>query len=231
MPKPVITAYDWSPDRGLGLVRDMRVRWAMEEVGRPYDVRYLSWGQQKEPAHRARNPFGQVPAYEEGDLVLFESGAIVFHIAESGPGLFPQDPAGRARAIEWMFAALNSVEPAIWDLIIAKIIEGDKDWTAARLPEVMARLGGRLEELSARLGDSEWLDGAFSAGDLLMVSVLRHLTVSDYLKAHPTLDAYVARGMARSAFKRAFKSWKAGQTGETPAAFAQHKHEPEGEAA
>jgi glutathione S-transferase len=152
MTTPIITAYNWSPDRGRGLVRDMRVRWALEEVGRPYDVRYLSWGQQKEPAHRARNPFGQVPAYEEGDLVLFESGAIVFHIAESGPGLLPENPAGRARAIEWMFAALNSVEPVIWDLIIARIIEGDKDWTAARLPGVEARLSSRLEELSARLG-------------------------------------------------------------------------------
>lgn len=230
MTKPVITAYNWSPDRGRGLVRDMRVRWALEEVGRPYDVRYLSWGQQKEPAHRARSPFGQVPAYEEEDLVLFESGAIVFHVAESGPGLFPEDPAGRARAIEWMFAALNSVEPVVWDLIIARIIEGDKDWTAARLPVVETRLNNRLEELSARLGDSEWLDGEFSAGDLMMVSVLRPIADSN-LQAFPSLVAYVERGVARPAFKRAFESWKAGQTGETPAAFAQRKHEPEGEAA
>ena len=231
MTDPVITAYNWSPDRGRGLVRDMRVRWALEEVGRPYDIRYLSWGQQKEPAHRARNPFGQVPAYEEGDLVLFESGAIVFHIAESAPGLFPEDPADRARAIEWMFAALNSVEPVIWDLIIAKIIEGDRDWSAARLPLVEARLGNRLEELSARLGDSDWLDGSFSAGDLLMVSVLRPIEGSDTIAKFPNLEAYVARGIARPAFKRAFEKWKAGQTGETPAAFAQPKHEPEGEAA
>jgi glutathione S-transferase len=230
MTTPIITAYNWSPDRGRGLVRDMRVRWALEEVGRPYDVRYLSWGQQKEPAHRARNPFGQVPAYEEGDLVLFESGAIVFHIAESGPGLLPENPAGRARAIEWMFAALNSVEPVIWDLIIARIIEGDKDWTAARLPGVEARLSSRLEELSARLGDSEWLDEEFSAGDLMMVSVLRPIGDSN-LQAFPNLIDYVERGMARPAFKRAFESWKAGQTGETPAAFAQPQPEPEGEAA
>jgi glutathione S-transferase len=230
MTTPIITAYNWSPDRGRGLVRDMRVRWALEEVGRPYDVRYLSWGQQKEPAHRARNPFGQVPAYEEGDLVLFESGAIVFHIAESGPGLLPENPAGRARAIEWMFAALNSVEPVLWDLIIARIIEGDKDWTAARLPGVEARLSSRLEELSARLGDSEWLDEEFSAGDLMMVSVLRPIGDSN-LQAFPNLIDYVERGMARPAFKRAFESWKAGQTGETPAAFAQPQPEPEGEAA
>ena len=231
MTTPVITAYNWSPDRGRGLVRDMRVRWAFEEVGRSYDVRYLSWGQQKEPAHRARNPFGQVPAYEEGDLVLFESGAIVFHIAESAPGLFPEAPAGRARAIEWMFAALNSVEPVVWDLIIARIIEGDKDWAAARLPLVEARLNNRLEELSARLGDSEWLDGEFSAGDLMTVSVLRPIGDSPLIRAFPNLAAYVERGEARPAFKRAFESWKAGQTGETPAAFAQPKHEPEGEGA
>jgi glutathione S-transferase len=205
MAGPVITAYNWSPDRGRGLVRDMRVRWALEEVGRPYDVRYLSWGQQKEPAHRARNPFGQVPAYEEGDLVLFESGAIVFHIAESGSGLFPEDPAGRARAIEWMFAALNSVEPVVWDLIIAKIIEGDRDWAAARLPVVEARLSSRLEELSTRLGDSDWLDGAFSAGDLLMVTVLRRLNSTGLLDEYPSLRAYIARGEARPAYQRAFE--------------------------
>ena len=231
MTMPVITAYNWSPDRGRGLVRDMRVRWALEEVGRAYDVRYLSWGQQKEPAHRARNPFGQVPAYEEGDLVLFESGAIVFHVAESAPGLFPEDPAGRSRAIEWMFAALNSVEPVVWDLIIAKIIEGDRDWAAARVPVVEARLASRLEELSARLGDSDWLDGGFSAGDLLMVSVLRPIEGSDAIAKYPNLEAYVARGIARPAFKRAFEKWTAGQTGETPAAFAQHPPQPKGEAA
>jgi glutathione S-transferase len=217
MSKPIVTGYDWAPDEGRGLVRDMRVRWALEEVGRPYDVRYLSWGEQKEPAHRARNPFGQVPAFEEGDLVLFESGAIVLHIAEGRPGLFPEDPAGRARAIEWMFAALNTVEPVVWDLVMAKIIEGDKDWSEARLPLVEARVRERLDELSARLGDSEWLDGAFSAGDLLMVQVLRNLSSSAILDAYPNLAAFVGRGEARPAFTRALEALRAGQTGSPPA--------------
>lgn len=217
MTKPTVTAYDWSPDKGAGLVRDMRVRWALEEVGQPYDVRYLSWGEQKEPAHRARHPFGQVPTYEEGDLVLFESGAIVLHIAENYPGLFPDEAAGRARAIEWMFAALNTVEPVIWDRIVTKIIDGDKDWSKERLPSVDARLRERLDELSARLGESEWLDGAFSAGDLLMVAVLRNLNGTEFLTAYPNLAAYTARGEARPAFARALAALRAGLTGEPPA--------------
>ena len=217
MSKPLVTAYDWAPDRGRGLVRDMRVRWALEEVGQPYDVRHLSWGQQKEPAHRARHPFGQVPTYEEEGLVLFESGAIVLHIAESGPGLFPADPAGRLRAIAWMFAALNTVEPVIWDHLFATVFEADKDWSKARLPGVEARLRERLEELSARLGDAEWLDGAFSAGDLLMVAVLRYLSGPGILETWPNLAAYVARGEARPAFARALETLRAGLTGDPPA--------------
>jgi glutathione S-transferase len=217
MSKPLLTAYNWAPDEGRGLVRDMRVRWALEEVGRPYDVRYLSWGEQKEPAHRARNPFGQVPAYEEDGLILFESGAIVLHIAGSRPGLFPEDPAGRARAIEWMFAALNTVEPVIWELVVARIIEGKEDWSKARLPSVEARVRERLDELSARLGDAEWLDGGFSAGDLLMVQVLRNLSSSNMLDAYPNLAAYVDRGEARPAFTRALEALRAGQTGSPPA--------------
>ena len=221
MTKPVVTAYDWSPDRGRGLVRDMRVRWALEEVGQPYDVRYLSWGQQKEPAHRSRQPFGQVPTYEEDGLVLFESGAIALHIAESRPGLLPEDQAGRARAIEWMFAALNTVEPVVWDLVMAKVIEGNQDWSKARLPGVEARLRERLDELSARLGDAEWLDGAFSAGDLLMVAVLRNLSGSGIFEAYPNLAAYVARGEARPAFARALEALRAGLTGDPPADWPQ----------
>ena len=217
MIKPLVTGYNWAPDEGRGLVRDMRVRWALEEIGQPYDVRHLNWGEQKEPAHCARSPFGQVPTYEEDGLVLFESGAIVLHIAEKGPGLFPEDPAGRARAIEWMFAALNSVEPVVWDLIIARIIDGKQDWAEARMPSVMQRLRTRLEELSARLGGAEWLDGAFSAGDLLMVQVLRHLTMSGVLAEYPNLAAYVARGEARPAFARALADLRAGLTGKPPA--------------
>ena len=217
MNRPLITAYNWAPDEGRGLVRDMRVRWALEEVGQAYDVRHLNWGEQKEPAHRARNPFGQVPAYEEGGLVLFESGAIVLHIAGRWPGLFPEDPAGRARAIEWMFAALNTVEPPVWELIIAKYIDGKEDWAAARLPSVMGRLRERLGELSTRLGEAEWLDGAFSAGDLLMVQVLRNLGGSAILEGYPNLAAYVARGEARPAFARALEALRAGLTGGPPA--------------
>ena len=217
MTRPVITSYTWSPDKGGGLVRDMRVRWAMEEVGQPYDVRYLDWGEQKAPPHRARSPFGQVPTWEEDGLVLFESGAIVQHIAEKWPGLLPEDAAARARAIEWMFAALNTVEPPVWELIIAKFIDGKEDWAAARLPSVMGRLRVRLDELSARLGDSEWLDGAFSAGDLLMVQVLRNVSRSGTLDDYPNLAAYVARGEARPAFGRALAALRAGQTGDQPA--------------
>ncbi|MDQ8756835.1 glutathione S-transferase family protein [Sphingosinicella sp. LHD-64] len=221
MTNPLVTGYDWSPDRGLGLVRDIRVRWALEEVGQPYDVRYLSWGQQKEPAHRARHPFGQVPTYEDDDFVLFESGAIVLHIAETWPGLFPEDRRGRARAIEWMFAALNTVEPVVWEHLRAAVFEQGEDWAKARLPGVEARLSERLEELSARLGDAEWLDGAFSAGDLLMVAVLRYPSTADMIGAYPNLAAYVARGVARPAFVRALDALRAGQTGAAPAGWPQ----------
>ena len=217
MSKPLVTGYNWAPDRGAGLVRDMRVRWALEEVGQPYDVRHLHWGEQKQPAHRARNPFGQVPTYEEDGLILFESGAIVLHIAETRPGLFPGDAAGRARAIEWMFAALNSVELVVWELVIAKFIDGKEDWAEARLPSVVARLRERLDELSARLGDAEWLDGDFSAGDLLMVQVLRHVKHSGMLPEWPNLAAYVSRGEARPAFARALEDLRAGLTGAPPA--------------
>jgi glutathione S-transferase len=217
MTRPLVTAYNWSPDKGSGLVRDMRVRWALEEVGQAYDVRLLNWGEQKEPPHRARSPFGQVPTYEEDGLVLFESGAIVLHIAEKRPGLLPVGPAARARAIEWMFAALNSVEPGILDLIVAKYIDAKEDWAQARMPSVLERLRVRLDELAARLGDSEWLDGAFSAGDLLMVQVLRNVKVSGMLDDWPNLAAYVERGEARPAFGRALEALRAGLTGQPPA--------------
>ena len=201
---PTITAFKTSPDRGRGLARDMRVRWALEEVGQPYDVRLVSFAAMKEPAHRARHPFGQIPTYEEGDLVLFESGAIVFHIAERHGGLLPDDANARARAVAWMFAALNTVEPPIVDRSMATILERDKSWYAERLPVLEDRIRGRLDELSSRLGDAEWLDGAFSAGDLLMVTVLLRLGGSGLLEEHPNLAAYVARGEARPAYKRAF---------------------------
>jgi glutathione S-transferase len=200
----VITAFERSPDGGKGLARDTRVRWALEEAGQPYEVRLVSFRAMKEPAHLRLHPFGQIPTYEEGDLVLFETGAIVLHIAERHAGLFPDDADARARAIAWMFAALNSVEPPILELSIARFVEGDKPWSQERLPLVMDRIRDRLRQLSARLGDAEWLDGAFSAGDLMMVSVLLRLRASGLLDEFPTLAAYVARGEARPAYKRAF---------------------------
>jgi glutathione S-transferase len=201
---PTITAFERSPDRGKGLARDMRVRWAFEEVGQPYDVRLLSFTAMKEPAHRALHPFGQIPTYEEGGLALFESGAIVFHIAERHAGLLPNDVNARARAITWMFAALSTMEPPIVDRQIVTLMERDKPWYEQRLPVVEGRIRERLGELSSRLGDSEWLDGAFSAGDLLMVEVLRRLSGSGILGEYANLAAYVARGEARPAFRRAF---------------------------
>jgi glutathione S-transferase len=202
--KPTITAFAQSPDRGRGLARDTRVRWALEEVGQPYEVRLLSFADMKESAHRALNPFGQIPTYEEGDLALFESGAIVFHLAERHAGLLPDDANARARAIAWMFAALSSVEPAILELSNARLVESEKSWSKERLPLVADRVRDRLAPLSARLGDAEWLDGAFSAGDLMMVSVLLRLRLSGILDEFPNLAAYVARGEARPAYKRAF---------------------------
>ena len=201
-----ITAFEQSPDRGRGLARDMRVRWALEEVGQPYDIRLVSFSDMKEPAHRALHPFGQIPTYEDGDLALFESGSIVLHIAERHQGLLPADANARARAITWMFAAVSTMEPPIVDLQIARLVEGDKSWFEQRLPLVEERIRTRLGELSARLGDADWLDGAFSAGDLMMVTVLRRLGVSGILDDYPNLFAYVARGEARPGFKRAFEA-------------------------
>jgi glutathione S-transferase len=202
---PVITAFERSPDRGQGLARDMRVRWALEEVGQPYEVRLVSFEAMKQPAHLALHPFGQIPTYEEGDLALFESGAIVLHVAERHAGLLPGDPDARARAIAWMFAALNTVEPPILELVIVRLIEGEKPWVRERLPLVKDRIRHRLQQLSARLGGAEWLDGAFSAGDLMMVHALLRLKPSGMLDEFPTLAAYVARAEARPAYKRAFE--------------------------
>ena len=199
-----ITAFERSPDGGKGLARDTRVRWALEEVAQPYEVRLVSFRALKEPAHLARNPFGQIPTYEEGDLVLFETGSIVLHLAENHAGLLPDDANARARAISWMFAALNSVEPPILELTTAKIFEADKPWRDERVPIVEERVRHRLKQLSVRLGDAEWLDGAFSAGDLLMVSVLLRARPSGILGEFPNLAAYLARGEARPAYQRAF---------------------------
>jgi len=203
---PTITAFKRSPDRGRGLARDMQVRWALEEVGQPYDVRLLTWDEMKEAAHRTLHPFGKIPIYQDGDLALFESGAIVLHIAEHHAGLLPKDANARARAITWMFAALSTIEPPIIDLQNAVLLERKMSWHEERLPVVKDRIRERLGELSKRLGDADWLDGAFSAGDLLMVGVLRRLGSSGLLDEYPNLAAYVARGEARPAFKRAFEA-------------------------
>jgi glutathione S-transferase len=195
-----ITAFERSPDRGRGLARDMRVRWALEEVGQPYDVRLVSFAAMKESKHLGLHPFGQIPTYEEDGLALFESGAIVLHVAERHPGLLPSEPDARARAIAWMFAALNSVEPPIVEREGFMLVERDKPWYEDRLPLLDDRIRTRLDQLSARLGDSEWLDGGFSAGDLMMVTVLRRPAASALLADYPNLVAYVARGEARPAF-------------------------------
>jgi glutathione S-transferase len=201
-----ITAFERSPDGGQGLARDTRVRWALEEAGQPYEVRLVSFAALKEPAHLSRHPFGQIPTYEEGDLVLFETGAIVLHIAQRHAGLLPDEPNAGARAISWMFAALNTLEPPILDLVIAKLVEGNEPWRDERLPLVEERIRNRLNQLSARLGQADWLDGAFSAGDLMMVSVLLRLRPSGILNEYSSLAAYVARGEARPAYRRAFEA-------------------------
>lgn len=208
---PVLTVFANSPDRGRGLARDLRVRWALEEVGQPYDVQTVSFEALKQPAHLTQNPFGQIPTYEQDGLVLFESGAIVLHIAQQHAGLLPLDAHARTRAMAWMFAALNTVEPTIIERQKAVLLEGQEAWTAARLPLVLDRIRVRLEQLSHNLGDADWLDGDFSAADLLMVTTLRWLTVpgTGLVDAFPNLAAYVARGEARPAFGRAFAAQRA----------------------
>lgn len=221
MSRPTITAFDWVPDFAQGQVRDLRVRWALEEVGQDYDVRYLSQGEQKAPPHRACQPFGQVPTYESGDLTLFESGAIVLHIAETHGGLLSSEPGARARAIEWMFAALNTIEPPIMDHAIATLFEVDEPWSAPRLPSIMKRIDERLGELSNRLCDRTWLDGDdFTAGDLLVVAVLRILGDDPAVTKYANLTAYVARAETRPAFQRALTAQMAGFTGSPPPEIA-----------
>jgi glutathione S-transferase len=202
---PTITAFKNSPDEGQGLARDMRVRWALEEVGQSYHVRLVSFHEMKEPAHKALHPFGQIPTYEEGDLALFESGAIILHVAERHVGLLPKDANDRARAIAWMFAALNTVEPPIVELEQAPYLERDKSWFGERLPMLRDRVRGRLEDLSRRVGNAEWLEGGFTVGDLMMIMVLRRLDGTGIVEEYPKLASYIARGTARPAYRRAFE--------------------------
>ena len=198
---PTITAFAASPDRGRGMARDMRVRWALEEVGRAYEVRLLSFAEMKEAAHLARQPFGQIPTYEDGEVTLFETGAIVLHVAERFGGLLPEG-AARGRAVSWIFAAVSTVEPALLELETARFFDAGQPWAEARLPLVHGRVARRLGQLSAHLGGADWLDGGFSAGDLMMVGVLYRF--QDALVGFPNLVNYVARGAARPAFQRAF---------------------------
>jgi glutathione S-transferase len=210
---PAITAFERSPDGGMGLARDTRVRWALEEVGQPYNVQGVSFRAMKEPAHLALHPFGQIPTYQEGDLVLFESGAIILHIADHHEGLLPYEANARARAITWMFAAISTIEPVIIERENTRFQESDKTWYAQRMPVVEDRIRVRLRELSNRLGDADWLDGAFSAGDLIMISVLLRLKPTGMLGEYQNLSAFVARGEARPAYKRAFAAQLAFNTG------------------
>jgi glutathione S-transferase len=209
-----ITAFERSPDGGKGLARDTRVRWALEEVGQPYEVRPVSFAAMKEPAHLAIHPFGQIPTYEEGALTLFETGAIVLHVAQTHAGLLPREANATARAIAWMFAAINTVEPPILELSAAVILERGEPWYQQRLPLVKERVRNRLKQLSAHLGNADWLDGAFSAGDLMMVSVLLRSRPSGLLGEFPNLAAYVERGEARPAYRRAFAAQLAFNTRE-----------------
>ncbi|MBX3476098.1 MAG: glutathione S-transferase family protein [Brevundimonas sp.] len=206
---PIITAFERSPDRGRGLARDMRVRWALEEVGQSYDVRLVDFAAMKQPPHMALHPFGQIPTFESGGLTLFETGAIVLHIAETYGGLLPEEADARARAIAWMFAAVNTVEPPIVEISMATVLETDKPWFAQRQPMLQDRVRTRLGQLSDRLGQAEWLDGGFSAGDLMMINVLMRAESSGLMEAFPNLTAYLARGRARPAFQRAFAAQKA----------------------
>jgi glutathione S-transferase len=206
---PVITAFAQSPDRGRGLARDMAVRWALEEVGQPYDVHLLSFSEIKDPAHRVLQPFGQIPTYQDGTLALFESAAIVLHVAERHPGLLPDDSHARARAIAWMFAAKSTIEPPVVERSMASLFEADRPWHAERMAMLDEHVRVRLRDLSLYLGGRDWLQEEFGAPDIVMVTVLRRLGGSGLLGERPTVSAYVARGEARPAFRRAFEAQRA----------------------
>ena len=207
--RPTVTGFFKSPDEGKGMARDFRVRWALEEAERPYDMRFVPMGDLKKPEHVALHPFGKIPVYEEGGLVLFETGAIVLHIASGLPGLLPIDGAARERAIMWMFAALSTIEPAILEREAVIYLEQDKPWSKERMPVVEDRVRERLRQLSGRLGDAEWIDGEFSAGDLMTIDVLRRLEGSGLLEEFSNVAAYVVRGEDRPAFGRALASQRA----------------------
>lgn len=207
--RPVITAFQDSPDEGRGLARDMRVRWAFEEVGVAYDVWLLTFAQMGQAPHRAIQPFGQIPTYQEGGITLFESGAIVLHIAQSHTGLLPDEAAERADALSWLFAALNTIEPPIVEREQAGYLESDRPWHTERLPLLDSAIRRRLDDLARHLGDGPWLGAEFTAADLMMVTVLRRLEGTGLLRHYPTLADYIARGEARPAYRRAFRDQRA----------------------
>ena len=201
---PTITTFKWVPEFARGFVRDVRARWAFEEAGQAYAVDLLDGPAVKAPAHRRFQPFGQVPTYRDDTVEIFESGAIVMHICETHGVLTPADPAARAKAVQWLIAALNSIEPWVMQMAVVDLFEADRPWSAERRPKVMDDLHARLADLAAALGDKETLEGGpFTFGDLMMVSVLGGLRGSDVLDAHPNLDAYVARGEGRPAHRKA----------------------------
>ena len=216
-----VTAYRWVPPFAQGLVRDLRVRWALEEIGRPYRVRLLDATHPRPAEYFLEQPFGQVPAYRDDEVQLFESGAILIHIGMQDERLLPRDQGGRMRAIAWLIASLNSIEPTFFELIAIDIFNKGQEWTKERRPQVVERIDGRLGLLSDALGDKEWLEDRFTIGDLMLIAVLRQLRHADLLDQHPNLAALVARGETRPAFQRALA--------DQLAPFQQH--EPQGEPA
>jgi glutathione S-transferase len=199
-----ISAFHWVPPFAQGLFRDLRVRWALEEAGAPYNVRLLADGEKNSPEYRALQPFGQVPIYEEDGLVLFESGAILQHIAEKSEALMPRDAASRARVITWMYSALNSIEPSVLNVTTIDLFNADQDWARTRRPAELAKVETRFAALNERLGQQDYLEaGRFTAADILMVTVLRNLRHCDIVAQYPALDAYMKRCEARPAFERA----------------------------
>lgn len=197
-----ITAFAWVPDFAQGVVRDLRARWALEEAGLDYRVRLL--GQQRPPEYLLEQPFDQVPVLSDGDVRIFESGAIVQYIGEKSEALLPYNPQDRFRAIQWTYAALNSVEPAILNLLLIDIFYKDEEWAALRRPGAEDFVKLKLKRVSDWLGDKQWLEGErFTIGDLVMVTVLRFLRHTDLVDQIPTLAAYLKRGEARPAFQRA----------------------------
>jgi glutathione S-transferase len=202
-----ISAFKWVPDFARGQVRDLRVRWALEEAGLPYTTRLLEQGDQDQPQYRALQPFGQVPIFEEDGLVLFESGAIVLHIGERSEALLPKDSGARARATQWLIAALNSIEPCIMNVAAIDLFYAGEEWAKLRRPSAVAFVVRRLAALSRSLGDKPFLDGErFTAGDLMMTTVLRTLSHTDMVSREPRLAAYLERCTARAAFKRALEA-------------------------